>query len=138
MNPMDACSLLGTAILPKKVSSIDYRQQLSFHLNMCSAGSEAMKKKSQYTDEPRHSTQSGVTTSPDTIIAPRIDRPPDKTKSPQRQAKKPHGEFRLLSATFRLNKKHGSLYKQLHFRDYENHSPLDTGAIQSSMTESEK
>ena len=44
----------------------------------------------------------------------------------------------VLSATVRLNKKDRMLYVPLQFRQYENHGLLDTGAMQSVMSEIEQ
>ena len=46
-------------------------------------------------------------------------------------------KIRQLSATLQLNKKDRMLYIPLQFRSYENFGLLDTGAIQSAMSEAE-
>ena len=46
-------------------------------------------------------------------------------------------EIHVLSPTLRLNKKDKMLYVPLQFDKYENHALLDTGAIQSAMSETE-
>ena len=51
--------------------------------------------------------------------------------------KKPRYEIRQLSATLQLNKKDRMLYVPLQFRAYENFGLLDTGAIQSALSEAE-
>ena len=51
--------------------------------------------------------------------------------------KKPRYEIRQLSATLQLNKKDRMLYEPLQFRAYENFGLLDTGAIQSALSEAE-
>ena len=43
----------------------------------------------------------------------------------------------LLSATLQLNKKSRMLYIPLYFQQYDNHGLLDTGAIQSALSEDE-
>ena len=45
--------------------------------------------------------------------------------------------IQVLTATLQLNKKDKMLYVPLHFREYENHGLLDTGAIRSAMSEDE-
>ena len=56
---------------------------------------------------------------------------------PGNQQKKPKYEIRQLSATLQLNKKDKMLYVPLQFREYENFGLLDTGAIQSALSEAE-
>ena len=46
-------------------------------------------------------------------------------------------EIHVLSPTLHLNKKDKMLYVPLQFDKYENHALLDTGAIQSAMSEAE-
>ena len=46
-------------------------------------------------------------------------------------------EIHVLSPTLHLNKKDKMLYVPLQFDKYENHALLDTGAIQSSISEAE-
>ena len=46
-------------------------------------------------------------------------------------------EIHILSPTLHLNKKDKMLYVPLQFDKYENHALLDTGAIQSAMSEAE-
>ena len=46
-------------------------------------------------------------------------------------------EIHVFSPTLHLNKKHKMLYVPLQFDKYENHALLDTGAIQSAMSEAE-
>ena len=55
------------------------------------------------------------------------------TKSPRQ--KKPPLEIKQLTATLQLDKRNRMLYVPLQFRDYENQGLLDTGAIQSAMSE---
>ena len=55
-----------------------------------------------------------------------------KKKTP---ARKKDVAIRLLTATLQLNKEDRLLYVPLQFRQYENHSLLDIGAIQSAMSE---
>ena len=43
----------------------------------------------------------------------------------------------MLSPTLHLNKKAKMLYVPLQFDKYENHALLDTGAVQSAMSEAE-
>ena len=57
-----------------------------------------------------------------------------KTHNPR---KRPQYEIRQLSATLQLNRKNKMLYVPLQFRAYENFGVLDTGAIQSAMSEAE-
>ena len=45
--------------------------------------------------------------------------------------------IRPLSATLQLDRRHKMLYVPLQFREYENEGLLDTGAIQSAMSENE-
>ena len=52
-------------------------------------------------------------------------------------SKKPKYEIRQLSTTLQLNKKDRMLYVPLQFRAYENFGLLDTGAIQSALSEAE-
>ena len=56
---------------------------------------------------------------------------------PNNQPKKPKDETRQLRATLPLNKKDRMLYVPLQFRAYENFGLLDTGAIQSALSEAE-
>ena len=51
--------------------------------------------------------------------------------------KRPQYEIRQLSATLQLNRKDKMLYVPLEFRAYENFGLLDTGAIQSALSEAE-
>ena len=44
-------------------------------------------------------------------------------------------KIHVLSPTLHLNKKDKMLYVRLQFDKYENHAILDTGAIQSAMSE---
>ena len=56
------------------------------------------------------------------------------------KTKKKHAiktEIHVLSPTLHLNKKDKMLYVPLQFDKYENHALLDTGAIQSAMSEAE-
>ena len=46
-------------------------------------------------------------------------------------------EIHVLSPSLHLNKKDKMLYVPLQFDKYENHALLDTGAIQSAMSEAE-
>ena len=46
-------------------------------------------------------------------------------------------EIHVFSPTLHLNKKDKMLYVPLQFDKYENHALLDTGAIQSAMSEAE-
>ena len=57
-----------------------------------------------------------------------------KTHNP---TKRPQYEIRQLSATLQLNRKYKILYVPLQFRAYENFGLLDTGAIQSALSEAE-
>ena len=57
-----------------------------------------------------------------------------KTHNPR---KRPQYEIRQLSATLQLNRKDKMLYVPLQFRAYENFGLLDTGAIQSALSEAE-
>ena len=87
-------------------------------------------------DEPGHSTQPKDTRSLDENSSLRlIDRLQDKTKSPQRRAKKPKSDVWRLSATLKLIKHICMLYISLHFCDYENHALFDTGATQGAKSE---
>ena len=45
--------------------------------------------------------------------------------------------IRPLSATLQIDRRNKTLYVPLQFRDYENYGLLDTGAIQSAMSENE-
>ena len=45
--------------------------------------------------------------------------------------------IRSLSATLQLDRRSKMLYVPRHFREYENNGLLDTGAMQSAMTENE-
>ena len=69
------------------------------------------------------------------------DQPNDEKRTtmskPGNQQKKPKYEIRQLSATLQLNKKDKMLYVPLQFREYENFGLLDTGAIQSALSEAE-
>ena len=67
---------------------------------------------------------------------PNEDEQPASLK-PNSPPKKPKYEIRQLSATLRLNKKDNMLYVPLQFREYENFGLLDTGAIQSALSEAE-
>ena len=57
-----------------------------------------------------------------------------KTHNPR---KRPQYEIRQLSATLQLNRRDKMLYVPLQFRAYENFGLLDTGAIQSALSEAE-
>ena len=73
---------------------------------------------------------------------------PARTKNPQRKpdelndntkrgnSPKPTN-IRPLSATLQLDRRNKMLYVPLQFREYENQALLDTGAIQSAMSENE-
>ena len=56
---------------------------------------------------------------------------------PNNPPKKPKYEIRQLSAILQLNRKDRLLYVPLQFREPENFGLLDTGAIQSALTEAE-
>ena len=64
------------------------------------------------------------------------DEQPTSSKS-SNPTKKPKYEIRQLSATLQLNRKDKMLYVHLQFRAYENFGLLDTGAIQSALSEAE-
>ena len=67
---------------------------------------------------------------------PNDDEQPSLPK-PNNVPKKPKYEIRQHSATLQLNKKDMMLYVPLHFRAYENFGLIDTGAIQSALSEAE-
>ena len=73
---------------------------------------------------------------------------PAKTKNPQRKPDELNDNtkrgtslkltnIRPLSATLQLDRRHKMLYVPLQFREYENEGLLDTGTIQSAMSENE-
>ena len=67
---------------------------------------------------------------------PNDDKQPTSPK-PHNPPKKPKYEIRQLSATLQLNRKDKMLNVPLQFREYENFGLLDTGAIQSTLSEAE-
>ena len=67
---------------------------------------------------------------------PNANKQPSYPKS-HNPPKKPKYEIRQLSATLQLNRKDKMLYVPLQFREYENFGLLDTGAIQSALSEAE-
>ena len=71
-----------------------------------------------------------------TLDQPNADTTTTSAKS-LKPPKKPKYEIRQLSATLQLNKKDRMLYVPLQFRAYENFGLLDTGAIQSALSEAE-
>ena len=70
------------------------------------------------------------------IELPNDDEQPTSPK-PNKPPKEPKYEIRQLSATLQVNRKNKMLYKPLQFREYENFGLLDTGAIQSALSEVE-
>ena len=64
------------------------------------------------------------------------DKQPTSSKS-HNPTKKPKYEIRQLIATLQLNRKDKMLYVPLQFHEYENFGLLDTGAIQSALSEAE-
>ena len=67
---------------------------------------------------------------------PNGNKQPSSSKH-QNPPKKPKYEIRQLSATLQLNRKDKMPYVPLQFREYENFGLLDTGAIQSALSEAE-
>ena len=67
---------------------------------------------------------------------PNDDKQPTSPK-PHNPPKKPKYEIRKVSPTLQLNRKDKMLYVPLQFREYENFGLLDTGAIQSALSEAE-
>ena len=67
---------------------------------------------------------------------PNANKQPSSPK-PHNPPKKPKYEIRQLSATLQLNRKDKMLYVPLQFRGYENVGLLNTGAIQSALSEAE-
>ena len=59
------------------------------------------------------------------------------SQKPNNPPKRTNYEILQLSATLQLNKKDRMLYVPLQFREYENFGVLDTGAIQSALSEAE-
>ena len=59
-----------------------------------------------------------------------------KKRNP-RQGRKQKHEIRLLSQTLQLNKKNQMMYIPLNFNKFECQGLLDTGAVQSAMSEAE-
>ena len=57
-----------------------------------------------------------------------------KSNNPEKQ---PKDEIRQLSATLQLNKKDRVLYVPLQFCEFENFGLLDTGAVQSALSDAE-
>ena len=72
-----------------------------------------------------------------TFDQPNADTTTTSAKS-LKPSKKPKYEIRQLSATLQLNKKDRMLYVPLQFRAFENFGLLDTGAIQSALSEDER
>ena len=78
----------------------------------------------------------------------REDANPTRTENPRRKSDETNNNtkrgyslkptnVRPLSATLQLDRRHKMLYVPLQFREYENEGLLDTGAIQSAMSENE-
>ena len=67
---------------------------------------------------------------------PNNDKQPSSPR-PHNPPKKPKYEIRQLSATLQLNRKDKMLYVPLQVREYEKFGLLDTGAIQSALSEAE-
>ena len=78
----------------------------------------------------------------------REDANPARTENPRRKSDELNNNtkrgnslkptnIRPLSATLQLDRRHKMLYVPLQFREYENEGLLDTGAIQSAMSENE-
>ena len=67
---------------------------------------------------------------------PNDDKQPTSLK-PHNPPKKPKYGIRQLSATLQHNRKDKIIYVPLQIREYENFGLLDTGAIQSALTEAE-
>ena len=81
------------------------------------------------------------------------DRLPTDDKSTKRLSRKTHAndknsssrtkkhaiinQFHVLSPTLHLNKKDKMLFVHLQFNNYENQGLLDTGAVQSALSEAE-
>ena len=61
----------------------------------------------------------------------------DKNSSTKTRKHATNNQFHVLSPTLHLNKKDKMLFVPLQFNSYENQSLLDTGAVQSALSEAE-
>ena len=61
----------------------------------------------------------------------------DKNSSYKTNKHATNNQFHVISPTLHLNKKDKMLFVPLQFNNYENHGLLDTGAVQSALSEAE-
>ena len=61
----------------------------------------------------------------------------DKNSSTKTKKHATNNQFHVLSPTLHLNKKDKMLFVPLQFNSYENQGLLDTGAVQSALSEAE-